>query len=532
MKRIVFLLLVLMVPVAGRGQVITTVAGNGTATYTGSGPATATGIGNPASCAFDSDGNFYFGGGGGGIYGDRVFKVTPCGVITTVAGISSAGYNGDNIPATTAQLDGPLGIVLDAQNNLYIADVLNNRVRKVDAASGIITTIAGTGLAGYDGDHGPATAALLNEPSFICFDRRSNLYIIDQVNARIRKIDTFGVITTYAGNGIGGYTPDGVPATSAEIEDLYGICADTIGNIFFGIQDSMMVRKIDTTGILTTIAGNGTGVPSGDGGPAMSADLEPGCLAFDRLGNLYISGLIENDVRKINDSGIIYTVAGNTIGGFSGDGGSADSAELYHPYGIAVDAYNNLYMADDLNRRIRKVTFNPVTIPTITITANPGDTVCSSSSVIFSATVTGGSAPFTYQWMVNGSATGAASTYTYTPTNGDSIRCLLSVNGLCIMPSSNAIHMVVDSPCTTGHISIASSQAISTYPNPAYDLLNIDNIKTQCTYYLINTIGSTLQQGTLQAGSNSISVQSLPPGVYILEISGEGVRDVVRVVKE
>ncbi len=290
---------------------------------------------------------------------------------------------------------------------------------------------------------GAAIAAMLNEPSNICFDKIGNLYIIDDANYRIRKVDTFGVITTVAGTGISGYTIDGVHADSAEIEDMYGICADTIGNIYFGIQDSMMVRKIDTAGILTTIGGNGTGVPSGDGGPAINANLEPMGLAFDHWGNLYISGFIENDVRKINDSGIIYTVAGNTIAGYSGDGGPADSAELYHPYGIAIDGYGNLYIADDLNYRIRKVTFNPVIIPAITITASTVDTICSGTSVTFTAIVVGDTTPV-YQWLVNGSPVGTDSTYSYTPANGDSIRCILSVPGLCTIPGSNIIHMVVD----------------------------------------------------------------------------------------
>ncbi len=438
-------------------QIITTIAGNGSSTHTGDGGlATAASIGEPDECAFDSHGNLYF----GDVLGNVVRKVTSCGIITTVAGNGSSGYNGDNIPATTAKLNVPSGIAFDSFDNLYIAELGNNRVRKVDASTGIITTVVGNGTAAYGGDGLVATSAMLNNPNNICFDLHGNLYITDG-NERIRKVNTLGIISTFAGTGLGGYSGDGGLADTAKIEDLYGICSDTLGDIYFEQQGlDARVRKIDTFGIITTIAGNGSATPSGDGGPAIDAGLNPFGLAHDRRGNLYISGYIMNDVRKINDSGIIYTVAGKGVSGYSGDGGIADSEELNFPYGISIDVYANLYIPDRSNYRIRKVAFNPVITPTITITATPGDTSCSGNSVTFTSTVVGTTISSTYQWYVDAIFIAGATnnTYTYTPVNGDSVSCALSVTGLCNTPVSNTIYMVV-LPITTPTITVTASAA-------------------------------------------------------------------------
>ena len=436
-------------------QTIATIAGTGSHSHTGDGGlAIAASIGQPYWCAFDIYGNFYFSDDGAGS-GFWIRKITPCGIITTVAGIGTGGYNGDGILATSAKLNGPSGIAFDSLNNMYIADAYNYRIRKVDATTGIITTVAGNGTSGFSGDSGIATAAMLNVPYNICFDRHGNLYITDIGNERIRKVNTSGIITTFAGTGTAGYSGDSGAAVSAEIENLWGICADTNGNIFFDQQSDDRVRKIDTAGIITTIAGNGSYLSTGDGGPAIDAGLDVFGLVLDQFGNLFVAGYIDNDVRKINATGVIYTVAGNGTAGFSGDGASADLAELYSPYGIAVDPFGNLYIADAGNSRIRKVTFNPVITPTITITASPGDTICSSNFVTFTTTVIGSSTSLTYQWFVNGSPTATGNTYSYIPTNGDSVSCILSVNGLCAMPHSNTINIVVN-PTTSPAITIGS----------------------------------------------------------------------------
>ena len=334
MKGIFLALLLVSSSFVVNAQIITTVAGNGSTGHTGDGGhATTAGIGEPTACAVDANGNFYI----GDVLGNVVRKVTPCGIISTIAGTGSAGYNGDGILATTAKINWPSGIAFDSLGNIYIAELLNNRVRKVDAITGIISTVAGNGTPGNSGDSGLATTAMLNNPNNVCFDRQGNLYITDG-SERIRKVNTSGIISTFAGTGTAGYSGDGHHADSAEIENLYGICTDTIGNIYFIQQVDNRVRKVDTSGIITTIAGNGSYVSAGDGGTALDAGLDVYGLAYDRFGNLYICGYIDNDVRKVNDSGIIYTVAGNGINGFSGDGGLADSAKLNNPRGIGYSA--------------------------------------------------------------------------------------------------------------------------------------------------------------------------------------------------
>ena len=449
------LIVFISLPFVANTQTITTIAGNGIRGSTGDGGQADSAEISPYDCAVDSHGNLYFTTASGGA-GCWIRKVTPCGIITSVAGTGVCGYNGDSILATTAKVNNPIGIAFDSYDTLFFAEEFNNRVRKVDAVTGLISTVAGNGTAGFGGDGGAASVAMLNEPGDICFDHSGNLYIEDNGNYRIRKINTSGIISTIVGNGTGGYSGDGGPADSAEISDNYGICADTNGNIIFGQDYWFRLRKVNVSDTIAFMAGNGSSGPSGDGGLANTAGIEFFGVVYDRFGNLYISGWHDNDIRKITDSGIIYTVAGNGISGFGGDGGPADSAELDAPYGIAVDAYGNLYIADAGNNRIRKVTLNPVIAPAATITST-ADTVCSGTAVTFTATVTGSSAPFTYQWLVNGIVAGGTNNiYTYTPANGDSIRCVLSVNGLCATPSSNTIYIVVI-PTTIPSITLTSA---------------------------------------------------------------------------
>jgi|GEM_PF-467952 len=466
------LLLFIFTSVVSRAQTISTFAGNGTTLHTGDGGAAiAAGIDYPYGGAFDSHGNYYF----GTLSDDYIRKVTPCGIISTVAGIGTEGYNGDSILATSAELDWPTGIAFDNLDNLYFADALNNRVRKIDVITGLIYTVAGNGIPGYSGDDSAATNAMLYQPNNLCFDKQGNLYIVDNGNYRIRKVNiATGVITTFAGIGVGGYTGDGGHADSAEIEDMYGICIDTTGNIYFEQQGlDARVREIDTGGIITTIAGNGSAITSGDGGPAIDAGLDPFGLVVDKFGNIYVSGFIYNNVRKIDAAGIITTVAGTGIGGFSGDGGPAIDAELYGPYGVAVDLQGNLYIADDGNRRIRKVTFS--TSSSVDVIASTGDTVCSGTPVTYFATVAGVLTAVAYQWFVNGSVVvDTNSTYTYIPANGDSISCAISVTGLCNTLMGNTIHMTVTTPVTPSiHIttsadSICEGTAVTLTATPTY----------------------------------------------------------------
>src|SRR5438094_4014306 len=281
-------------------------------------------------------------------------------VISTAAGTGSAGYGGDGGAATAAQLSAPFGTAVDSASNFYIAEWINHRVRKVDT-SGRITTVAGIGVGGYGGDGGPATEAALNSPEGVAVDAAGNIYIADSFNNRIRKVDTSGVITTIAGNGSPQYTGEGV-ATQVSLNDPTCVAADKIGNLYIADNSSHRISKLNLSrGIISTIAGTGIGGFSGDGGPASAAQVfNPTHLATDQAGNLYIADYTNHRIRKISaGSGIITTVAGSATpgnhGGYSGDGGPATSAQFNNPAGVAIDAAGNLYIADAQNKRVRKV---------------------------------------------------------------------------------------------------------------------------------------------------------------------------------
>ena len=232
-------------------------------------------------------------------------------IITTVAGNGTAGYSGDGGQASAAEFNEPSDVIFDASGNLYVADWNGNRVRKV-TTSGIITTIAGTGVGSYNGDGGQATAAEIYRPEKIILDGSGNIYILDTYNNRVRKINTSGIITTIAGNGSGFTSGDGGYATAAGIYQPTGLAFDASGNIFIAEYLGNRIRKVSTAGIVSTIAGNGTASYSGDGGLATAAELNlPISLIFDVSGNLYVTDFQNNRIRKINTAGIITTVAGN-----------------------------------------------------------------------------------------------------------------------------------------------------------------------------------------------------------------------------
>ena len=357
MKKI--LLLLFSFPLFANGQIITTVAGGGSSGLGDGGPATDAGLSQPGSVVFDKFGNWYTGNPGQ----NRIRMIDTNGIIHTVAGNGSSGYSGDGGPATDASLDGDGSgsayIVIDSKNNLIISDGDNIRVREVNLLTGIITTIVGYGVPGFSGDGGPATAARLNGPGHIALDNVGNLYITDMLNNRIRKVDTFGIITTYAGYGGAGYAGDGGQATAASFTTLQGIACDSKGNLYIADRNCNRVRKVDvSTGIITTVAGNGVSTYSGDGIPATSSSIYPQELTFDAYDNMYISDYGNSRIYKVDTSGILYSIAGNGLSGYTGDGMVADSAEFHDPWGVCVDFCGNLYVADDNNERVRKVTFD------------------------------------------------------------------------------------------------------------------------------------------------------------------------------
>jgi len=316
------------------------------------GPATSAQLSYPRGVVVDTAGNLFIADTGS----NHVRKVTPGGVIFTVAGNGTQGYSGDGGPATSAQLNYPSGVAVDTAGNLFVADSYNHCVRKV-TTGGVISTVAGNGTGGFGGDGGLATSAQLNAPSDVAVSAAGNLFIADRNNNRIRKVTPGGVISTVAGTGAQGFSADGGPAISTELNAPLGVAADTAGNLFIADYGNNRVRKVTLSGVINTVAGNGIRGFSGDGGPATSAQLNaPLGVAVDTAGNLFIADYGDNRVRKVTSSGVISTVAGNEIRGFSGDGGPATSARLSYPYGVAVDTAGNLFIADTYNHCVRKVT--------------------------------------------------------------------------------------------------------------------------------------------------------------------------------
>ena len=288
----------------------------------------------------------------------RVRKVSPGygGIISTVAGNGTSGYSGDGGWATDAQLAGAIDVAVDHQGNVYIADGGDNCIRKV-TTDGIITTIAGNGTPGYNGDGIAATAALLNIPTGIAVDDTGNIYIVDGENFRIRKIDTNGIITTIIGTGISGFSPDGSLADTAKLHPL-GIRIYKNNIIFF--TDNMRVRRMDSNHIITTVAGNGVAGYSGDTGMATAAKIEGTAIAIDTIGNIYLAEGSENRIRKVTVDGIINTIAGTGSYGFSGDYGNPLLAKLDAPFGVAVNNSMEVYISDAGNARVRLVSDRPL----------------------------------------------------------------------------------------------------------------------------------------------------------------------------
>jgi len=336
--------------------VITTVVGNGTYGFSGdNGPATSAGLNTPTGVAVDSAGNLYI------VDYERIRKVSNA-VIATIAG-NGTGFGGDNGPATSAQLDQPSGVAVDSAGDVYIADTQNNRIRKV--SSGVITTVAGNGTPGYSGNSGPATSARLAQPQGVFVVPAGNLYIADTVNQAIREVSN-GVINQRVGPGSGcGQEKDSVGDGCAGFYGVYdnptGVAVDSAASVYIADSDHCRIREVSNASGTATVAGNGTCGFSGDNGPATSAELRnPQGVALDSAGNLYIADTYNNAIREVSN-GVITTVAGNGTYGFSGDNGPASSAQLYSPWGVALDAAGNLYIADGVNSRVRKVSGGVIT---------------------------------------------------------------------------------------------------------------------------------------------------------------------------
>ena len=337
---------------------ISTVAGNGRAGYDGdNGPARQATLNNPFDVAFDRHKNMFFSDALNHCI-RKVDAVTE--TITTVAGTGKKGFSGDDSSAVTAQMDEPYGIALDAAGNLYFADRLNRRVRKVDVKTALISTLAGDGSKGFSGDGGPGAKASLVEPNSVALDSSGKLlYIADVADHRIRVVDlSTGIIRTFAGNGLGRHAGDGGPASSASIAGARGVKVGPDGTVYVIERQGNTLRAIDPrSGTISTVAGTGVKGNSGDGGPALKATFNgPKELAVDPSGNLFIVDTENHSIRRIDaKSGIISTIAGNGERGASGDGGPATSAQLGRPHGVVVGPDGLVYIGDTENNRIRRV---------------------------------------------------------------------------------------------------------------------------------------------------------------------------------
>jgi sugar lactone lactonase YvrE len=453
MKKVLFLILL---PLVSNGQIITTIAGGGTG-HDGS-KAILASIYDPTLMAIDKYGNLYF----SEPLSHVVRKIDTAGTITTIAGVGISGYTGDGGLAKNAKLNQPIGLAFDDSNNLYIADEANNRIRKVNTKTGIITTIAGNGATGgpgsYGGDGGKADTAKLNLPNVICFDKYGNLYISDYLNYRVRRVSTSGIISTYAGNGTRGRSGDGGVATSAQFINPGGLAFDKLGNLY--ISDSAVIRKVNTTGIISFVAGNPPICAfDSDGVPATTAHMYAGILAFDSKGVLYFADPYNNRVCKIDASGKIRTVAGNGGSAFSGDGGLADSAQISGCNGIAFDSCDNMYIAQVNNPRIRKVTF---------------DTSCGH-------------------------------------LHGDSTNAVKTSPGL-------------------------SEGAVMLLPNPVGNSLwlTVSNWQANknCRYSVIDVMGRKLLSGEIQSSKERIDTGLLHSGIYFIEVVIDNQRIIKNFVKE
>ena len=503
-----------------KAQIITTVAGTGVVGNSGDGgQATTAQLNTPNSLAKDVAGNFYIAD-----YSNNVIrKINTAGIITTFAGNNIAGYSGDGGQATLAQLKNPTGVLVDNIGNVYICDESNLVVRKVNTL-GIITTIAGNHTAGYSGDGGQATVAQLNDPTGLALDAMGNLYIADVDNQVVRKIDVTGIITTIAGNGIAGYSGDGGQAKTAQLNTPIYVATDAANNIYIADAANNVIRKINTAGIITTFAGNHTVGYSGDGGQANTAELnKPEGVAIDAANNVYIGDWNNNVIRKVNTLGVISTIAGNGTAGFSGEGGIATLAELNHPLGIVVDApCGQLYFADEFNARIRKVNFGP------TLSAN-SPTICAGTTTTLTAL---GAATYTWSTGATTATITASPTVTTTYTvagtnnnctNTDTVKIIVDSVPNVIAHLTSTI-----TPICNGDSIVLNGSGANTYSwtSISYTVTPADSIKNGIKFTVttagldtFSVIGKDTITGCVNTATISVLVKQ-SPNIMVTPMSG------------
>jgi len=483
MKTKIFLLALILTGYMANAQVgyINTIAGTGTAGYSGdNGQATSAKLNIPFGMVIDAAGNVIFSDNSNNV----IRKInTSTGVITTIAGIdypnngSNWYYGGDGGLATSAYLANPFGVALDTAGNIYIADNLNNVIRKVTVSTGIISTVAGDGsffmnMWPFCGDGGLATDAQLNNPWGVAVDVAGNIYIADRGNNVIRKVTvSTGIISTICGDGNAGYSGDNGQANIAELNAPDGVTIDSTGNIYISDDGNNVIRKINaSTGKITTVAGNGTAGFSGDNGSATSAKLNDPSLgvAFDAAGNFYIADDANERIRKVNAStGNITTVAGTGVNGYSGDGGPATLATFNGPEGVAVDAQGNIYISDE-NNVIRKINGAGGSVPSTPGTISGIATVCAGSTNIYSVSPVSGATSYT--WTLPSGWSGSSTTNTITAIAGTSGTISVTANNLFGSSSAQTLGLTVTT-VNTG-VTQAGATLTATAAGATYQWLN------------------------------------------------------------
>jgi len=458
MRIILFFLILLFLNFDANCQspIITTIAGTGRNGHTGDGgPSTAADINLPYSIALDDSGNYFFVEGAGSI----VRKVSRSGIITTIAGtLGSTGYGGDGGPATAAIFNYATDI-LYSNNILFIAEANGARIRKVDLRTNIISTYAGTGIFRDSANGGPATAASFPGANSMCFDNKGNIYFTSG-EGRIKKIDTSTrILSNYAGVAYG-FTGDGGPATAANLGSSCIAWSKTKNIVFTNSDTSCRVRRIDTNGIVTTIAGRGSPIASGDGGPAILANQAGNGIAIDEDGNIALAESNYWRIRMIGTNDTINTIVGTGVRGLSGDGGPAINARIDNTANIAFDKCDNLYIPQGgMNSCIRKVTNPNGGKPVITIHGPSDEPLCYRMPITFTSTTKYAGFNPIYKWQINGVDVGSSADYTYTPNDGDTFQCILRSDLYCVInpfDTSNIIIIHVDT-LTAPSISISGT---------------------------------------------------------------------------
>ncbi len=525
------ILLLLCLP-AGWGtasaQIISTLVGNGTGTFNGDNiPATSASLRNPTGGVFDNFGNLYI----ADLNNHRIRKVNQEGIITTIAGTGIAGFNGDQSDATLAQIQSPKGMEVASDGTVYFADGNNHRIRKINP-DGSIETIAGTGVPGFSGDEGPAINAQFSTPWGLELDEINQyIYIADRTNDRIRRIDlNSGIITTVAGNGLTGIQGDGGIATEARMNRPIDVALDNEGRLVICDENNNRVRRLDfTTGIITTIAGTGNATFNGNGNQATSTNFNrPSGVAINVAGEIFISDRENQRIRRINTNGTVSAVAGNGNIGGGGDGGVSTSAQVNYPREISLDASGNLVFADTENHRIRTITY--CTLPSLpTVTASTSGAICAGTPITLDITSGNLNDADNWAWYTEscgGELVGTGTTIDVTPEITSTY--FVRGEGGCPFPGACTSITVVVSALpeitieASPSLSICAGEEITLTASGAETLMWSDDIQNATPFVpqegsTTYSVTATNNDGCSTESEVSVTVNPLPDVFFITE---------------